>query len=167
MEDTTQTTSFETGRANVAWEIDEYTRQTRSRNWYLVAGIIGVALIVYSIASANFLFAVIILMIGIITLITDFKQPDRVTVAITPTGLVVGDIAYDFRAVRDFSLAYEPPEVKILYLTFRQFWQPMLAIPLEDTDPNVVRAELLPYCLENLDRTSETLTETIKRVYKL
>lgn len=155
------------GRALVAWEIDEYPRQTRSRNWYLVAGIVGIALIIYSIASANFLFAVIILMIGVITLVSDFKQPDRVAVAVTSTGLVVGDVYYDFRAVRDFSIAYEPPEVKLLYVTFRRFWEPMLAIPLEDTDPNAVRQELLPFCLENLDRTSETLTETVKRVYKL
>lgn len=167
MEDTSQPTLSGPGRALVAWEIDEYPRQTRSRNWYLVAGLIGIVLIIYSIASANFLFAVIILMAGVITLISDFKQPDRVTVAVTTTGLVVGDAYYDFRSIRDFSFAYEPPEVKILYVTFRQFWQPMLAIPLEDTDPNVVRKELLPFCLENLDRTSETLTETLKRVYKL
>jgi hypothetical protein len=155
------------GRPLVAWEIDEYPRQTRSRNWYLITGLIGIALIIYAVATANFLFAVIILMIGVITMISDFKEPDRVTVMVTTTGLVVGDTYYDFRAIRDFSIAYEPPEVKLLYLTFRQGWQPMLAIPLEETDPNAVRRELLPFCLENLDRTSETLTETLRRVYKL
>lgn len=162
-----QTSEAGRGGAVIAWEIDEYPRQTRSRNWYLVMGIVGVALIIYSIATANFLFAVIVLMAGIITLLSDFKHPDRVAVAVTTTGIQVGDAFYEFRSVRDFSVAYEPPEVKILYLTFHRFWQPMLAIPLEDTDPNAVRRELLPFCLENLDRTSETLTETIKRVYKL
>jgi len=167
MEDETQTMSVGPGSAKIVWEIDEYPRHARTRNWYLISAFVGVALIIYAIATANFLFAVIILMIGIIMLVSDFKQPDRVTIAITSTGLVIGGTYYDFRAIRDFSLAYEPPEVKILYVTFRQFWQPMLAIPLEDTDPNAVRAELLPFCLENLDRTSETLTETLKRVYKL
>lgn len=166
MEDTPQIEAGP-GRALVAWEVDEYPRQTRSRRWYAIAGLIGVALIIYSVATANFLFAVIILMIGIITLISDFKTPDRVQVGITTTGLVVGDSYHDFRSVRDFSIAYEPPEVKLLYVTFRQAWQPMVSIPLEDVDPNVVRRELLPYCLENLDRTSETLTEVVRRVYKL
>ncbi len=155
------------GQAVVSWEIDEYPRAVRSRNWYAVGGLIGVALIVYAVATANFLFAVIILMAGVITLASDFKRPDRVSVALTTTGLVVGDTHYDFRAMRDFSIAYEPPEVKLLYVTFRQLWQPMLSIPLEDTDPNLVRKELLPFCLENLDRTSETLTEVLRRVYKL
>jgi hypothetical protein len=166
MEDT-QTTLDGPGQPEVVWEIDEYPRQRRSRNWYLVAGGIGVALIIYAVATANFLFAVIILMAGIVTLISDFKEPDRVTVAVTSAGLVVGDSFYDFRSVRDFSIVYEPPEVKLLYVTFRQIWQPMLAIPLEETDPNAVRETLLPFCLENLDRTSETLTEVLRRVYKL
>jgi hypothetical protein len=162
-----QTNATEPVRNAIVWEIDEYPRQSRSRNWYLICGLLGAGLIIYAIATANFLFAVIVLMVGIITLISDFKKPDRVSVAVAPTGLAVGDRFYDFRAIRDFSLAYEPPEVKILYVTFREFWQPMLAIPLEDTDPNDVRARLLPFCLENLDRTSETLTETVRRVYKL
>ncbi len=155
------------GRAVIAWEIDEYPRQMRSRNWYVIAGVIGAGLIIYAIATANFLFAVIILMAGVITLISDFKEPDRITVALTTTGFVIGETYYDFRAIRDFSIAYDPPDVKLLYLTFRQFWQPMVAIPLEDIDPNSVRGELLPFCLENLDRTSETLTEVLRRVYKL
>ncbi len=171
MEDETQTEpSFQLagpGQPRVVWEIDEYPRQTRSRRWYLVMAALGVALIVYSIATANFLFAVIVLMAGIITLISDFKHPNRITVGITTTGIVIGETYHDFRSVNDFALVYEPPEVKNLYVTFRQSWQPMLAIPLEDTDPNVVRRELLPFCLENLDRTSETLTEVLRRVYKL
>ncbi|NBS41785.1 hypothetical protein EBS80_03945 [bacterium] len=162
-----QTTVAGPGRALVSWEIDEYPRAIRSRKWYMIAGLIGVTLIVYAVATANFLFAVIVLMIGVITLISDFKQPDRVTVSLTTTGLVIGDAYYDFRAIRDFSIVYEPPEVKLLYVTFRQMWQPMLAVPLEETDPNTVRNEMLPFCLENLDRTSETLTEVLRRVYKL
>ncbi len=171
MEDETQTEpSYQLagpGRPLVVWEIDEYPRQTRSRRWYMIMAVAGVSLIVYSIATANFLFAVIILMSGIITLLSDFKHPDRIVVAVTSTGFVVGETYYDFRAIRDFALVYEPPEVKLLYVSFRQAWNPMLAIPLEDTDPNAVRKELLPFCLENLDRTSETLTEVLRRVYKL
>jgi len=167
MEDQNEIQLAGPGRPLVVWEMDEYPRQTRSQRWYVIMALIAVVLIAYSIATANFLFAVIVLMAGIITLISDFKHPDRVTVAVTSTGIVVGETYYDFRAINDFALVYEPPEVKILYVTFRQAWNPMLAIPLEDTDPNVVRKELLPFCLENLDRTSETLTEVLRRVYKL
>lgn len=150
----------------VSWEVDEYMRHDRSRRWYLLSSLLGAVLIIYAIATANFLFAVIVLMIGVITLITTFTAPERIDVILTTTGIVVGDSYYDFQAIKDFSLVYEPPEVKYLYVDFHDIWKPLLAIPLEDTDPNMIREELLPYVIENLDRTDERLTEVIRRVYK-
>jgi hypothetical protein len=159
--------SIEIGHPVVEWEVDEYPHHSRSKNWYVIGGVLGVLLILYAIATANFLFAVIILMIGIITLLSTFLPPDRVPVMISNTGVVVNDMYYDFEAIRDFSLAYNPPDVKYLYFDFHSPWQPLLSIPLEDVDPNLVRESLLPFCSENLDRTSETLTDVLRRMYKL
>ena len=150
----------------VSWEVDEYMRHTRSRRWYILSSILGAALIIFAIATSNFLFAVIILMIGVITLITTFTEPERINVIVTTTGIVVGDAYYDYQAIRDFSLAYEPPDVKHLYVDFNDLWKPLLAIPLEHVDPNSVREELLPYVIENLERTEERLTDAVRRVYK-
>ena len=158
---------IEIGRPIVEWEVDEYPRHTRSKSWFIIGGIVGVGLIIYAIAVANFLFAVIILMIGIITLLSTFLPPDRIPVLVTTTGVVVGDMYYDFEAVRNFSIAYIPPEVKFLYLEFHSPWQPLLSIPLEEVDPNEVRNNLLPFCMEDLDRTDETLTDVVRRLYKL
>ncbi len=155
------------GEPLVVWEIDEYPRQVRSRRWYTVAGLGGLALIIYALATANFLFAVIILMFGVITLVADFKTPDRLTVGVTSTGLLVGDTYYDFRSVKDFSILYEPPDVKVLYIDFQSAWEPLLTIPLEDTDPNAIRECLLPFCAENLERTDISLTERLQKRYKL
>ena len=155
------------GDPQLEWEVDEYPIHQRSRLWYILAAIIGVALIIYAVATANFLFAVIILMIGVITLLSSFVPPDRVPVVITNTGVVVSDMYYDFQAIRDFSIAYDPPHVKNLYFEFHSPWQPLLTVPLEDIDPNVVRELLLPYCLENLQRIEENLTDMLRRLYKL
>ncbi len=155
------------GEPLVVWEIDEYPRQVHSRRWYAIAGVAGLGLIIYALATANFLFAVIILMFAVIRLVADFKEPDRLTVGVTTTGLVIGDTYYDFRAVKNFTILYEPPEVKTLYVDFNSLWEPLLAIPLEDTDPNIVRECLLPFCPENLERTQEPLTDRLKKRYKL
>ncbi len=149
------------------WQIDEYPREQRSTRWYVVMGLAAAACIIYALATANFLFAVIILMIGVITLVTTFQEPARMDVFITTTGIVIGNSFYEFRSINDFSIVYDPPHVKLLYVTFVQAWRPMLAIPLEDVDPNEVRDQLLPYCLENLNRSSERLTDRLRRVYKL
>ncbi|MBT5807737.1 hypothetical protein HOI18_00480 [Candidatus Uhrbacteria bacterium] len=158
---------IEVGQAVIEWEVDEYPHHARSKNWYVIGGVLGVFLIVYAVATANFLFAVIILMIGIITLLSTFLPPDRIPVVITTTGVVVNDMYYDFESINNFSIAYDPPSIKYLYFEFHSAWHPLLSIPLEEIDPNQVRDNLLPFCTENLDRTEETLTDVLRRMYKL
>lgn len=154
------------GEVLVEWEVDEYPLHNRSRIWYIVAGVIGISLIIYAVITANFLFAVIVLMSGVITLLSIFVKPERISVVITTTGIVIGDMYYDFLSVRDFSIVYDPPDVKNLYLDFYAFSHPMITIPLEEIDPNVVRENLLIFCRENLDRTEEHITDVVRRLYK-
>ena len=154
------------GEVLVEWEVDEYPTHNRSRIWYIVAGLIGFSLIVYAVITSNFLFAVIILMCGVITLLSIFVKPERISIVITTTGIVVGDIYYDFLSIRDFSIVYDPPDVKNLYLDFYAFSHPMITVPLEEVDPNIVRENLLIFCRENLDRIEEHLTDVVRRLYK-
>ena len=158
---------IDVGSTRLEWEVDEYPQHDRPKRWYVMASVLGVALIVYAIATANFLFAVIVLMIGVITLLSTFTASQRVPVIITNTGVVVADMYYDFEAIKNFSIAYDPPEVKLLYVEFHTAWHPSLSIPLEETDPNEVREHLLPFCTEHLGRTEERLTEMVRRLYKL
>jgi hypothetical protein len=155
------------GVPQIEWDVDEFPAHQRGKLWYTVSAILGVALIIYAIVTANFLFAVIVLMIGVITLLSTFTKPDRVPVIITNTGVVVSDMYYDFDAIRDFSIAYDPPHVKNLYFEFHSALHPLLTVPLEDKDPNEVRELLLPFCLENLSRVEESLTDVVRRMYKL
>src|SRR3990167_9328660 len=130
------------GSPQLEWEVDEYPMHQRSKLWYILAAVIGVALIVYAIATANFLFAVIILMVGVIMLVSAFKHPEKVPVVITTTGVLIDETYYDFDAVRDFSIVYDPPHVKILYFDFHSPWHPLLHIPLGEMNPNDIRALL-------------------------
>jgi hypothetical protein len=163
----TQEHAINIGTAQMQWEVDEYPRHARSKLWYIFSAIAGVGLILYAIATANLLFAVIILMIGVITLLSTFIPPDRVPVVVTNTGIVVDDMYYDFESVRDFSIVYDPPVTKVLYLEFHSAMHPLLSIPLEDIDPNEVRELLLPFCMENMERIEESLTDMMRRLYKL
>ncbi|MFH1253195.1 MAG: DUF308 domain-containing protein [Candidatus Uhrbacteria bacterium] len=157
----------EFGKVLLQWRVDEYPNHDRSRTWYVLGAIIGVALIIYAIATVNFLFAVIILISGVVMLLSTFQAPEKIDVAITSVGIMIGQAFHEYKDIKDFSLAYKPPDFKILYLDFEQPWLPLMSIPLEDVDPNEVREYLLPVCLENLERTEETLTDTLRRVYKL
>jgi hypothetical protein len=155
------------GIPQLEWEVHEYPEHQRSRRWYIFASVAGVALILYALATVNYLFAVIILMIGVITLLSTFVPPDRVWVTITNTGVVVDDMYYDFEAIKEFSIVYDPPHAKILYLEFHGVMHPLMSVPLEDQDPNTIRELLLPFCAENLERSEENLTDMMRRLYKL
>lgn len=158
---------IEVGDEIISWETWEYPPYDRSRWWYAIAGLIGSSLIIYAVLTANFLFAIIVLMMGVITLVNSLKQPDRIAVYITTHGVAIGQEFYPYKEIKDFSIIYEPPEVKLIYLDFLGVLRPTLGIPLEDTDPNLVREALLPYAFENLEREDENLTDMVRRLYKI
>ncbi|HBD05443.1 TPA: hypothetical protein DCZ32_03215 [Candidatus Uhrbacteria bacterium] len=155
------------GRPILSWEVDEYRKHERSTAWFVISGIIGAILLVISIVTANYLFALIILMVGLLTFISSFKNPERVDVSITTTGVVIGGDFYQYKELRDFSIVYEPPEIKLLYVDFKSNLHPTVSIPLEEIDPNKAREALLPYVIENLERDKESLTDMMSRLYKI
>lgn len=158
---------IDAGAAILSWDTWEYPPVERSRRWYVIASVIGIGLLLYALMSANFVFAVIILMFAVIQLMKELRKPARVQIHITNAGVVFGNDFYPYENIRDFSIVYFPPEVKTLYIAFNGFMSPTLTVPLEDVDPNEVRQSLLPYALENMNRDREYLTDLISRLYKL
>ena len=162
----TQYIEQDVGEGLLSWESWEFAPLERSRLWYIIASIIAIGVIVYAIYTANFIFAISIMMMGVITLISNFRKPRRIEIFLTNLGVVVGSEFYAYEDMKDFSIVYKPP-VKNLYLDFKSVWQPMVSIPLEDINPNEVRETLLPYAFENLEREDENLTDVLRRLYKL
>lgn len=158
---------IDVGDALLSWESWNHPPHERSRRWYFIAAAIGVAFIVWAIWQENYLFAIIVLMTAVILLFGQIQPSERMMVHVTTLGIVFGDDFYPYDAMKDFSIVYQPPEVKNLYISFHKTWQPMISIPIEDANPNDLRESLLPYLFENLEREDETLTDTIRRVYKL
>lgn len=155
------------GQPLINWEVDEFTKHNRSKFWYIIVAVFGLSLIIYAVATANFLFAVIILMTCIILLITSFTEPNKIEIFITTIGVVVGDVFYEYRDIKDFSVIYEPPNVNVLYLNFKSPWQPVMSIPLHELDPNTIRETLLNFIEEDLDLEEEHLTDVLRRLYKI
>ena len=86
---------------------------------------------------------------------------------LTTLGVVMGEEFFRYQDIKDFSIVYNPPDVKLLYLDFHRLIHPLVALPLESANPNAVRDALLPYIFENLEREEEGLTDLVSRVYKL
>jgi len=97
--------------------VPEYTKYHKTKNWYIGACTIGVILLAYSFLTTNFLFAIIIILITVVAILREGKEPKLIDVVITGEGIEFGNIFYDYDVLKDFSIIYKPKmEIKNLYL---------------------------------------------------
>jgi len=155
------------GTVILEWSFPEFETYTRGTGWYVGAGGITLALIVYAIWTLNFLFAVMVLMVVVILFFHTIRPPLMVAFKMTEYGIHVGRHFYPYREIKNFWIIYQPPDVKNLYFIFQTFVRPRLSIPLMNRNPLKVRELLLQYLPEDIDRESEPTSETLSRWLKL
>lgn len=155
------------GEVVYQWTVAEYTKHNRNKRWYLIAGVVGLAMVVYAVLSSNALFALIIVLIGIILFMQDMVEPMDVPMAITNTGIVVGSKYYRWSELKNFWVIYDPPQIKNLYFGLDNLLRHRIQIPLGDNDPAAIRDYLNQYLEEDLDQEEEPLSDRLGRVWKL
>ena len=152
----------------IGWEVPEYDKHERTKAWYITASIIAVLLLLYSFWTANFLFAVIIIITSLVIILHDGREPDMVRFSITDEGVVIGRKFYDFDEIKDFAIVYKPKQgVKNLYFEFKNALKHRLSIPLQDMNPLPIRENLLKYLKEDLERTDQPTSEGLAKILKL
>ena len=82
-------------------------------------------------------------------------------------GIIIDTQFIPYKALKSFSIVYEPPVIKLLYLDFNSSVRKSLPVPLEDVNPIKVREILLNYIEENFERKEESFDETFERVLRL
>ncbi len=159
---------FDYGEEIVSWEVPEYEKPERNKNWYYIAISIVIIFLSYSLYTTNFLFGLIIIISTIIFYIHDHRNPDIVEVSLTTEGISVGRKFHDFDEIKDFSVVYKPHYgVENLYFEFKDSVKHRLSIPLFDTNPLPIRENLLKYLPEDLERTDAPDSEGLARLLKL
>ena len=163
-----QQTPANQGDEIMSWQVPEYEKHERSKSWYILAGVIGLLFLVYAVYTKNFLFAVIIIVVALIIILHDSREPNLVKVNITDEGIIVGRKFYDYDEIKNFSIVYKPKQgVKNLYFEFKNVIRQRLSIPLRDMNPLSIRENLLKYLPEDLDRTDQPLSEGLAKMFKL
>ncbi|MEA3398367.1 MAG: hypothetical protein U9R06_01330 [Patescibacteria group bacterium] len=156
------------GETEFSWETSEYEKHERTKMWYMSATIIAFLLLLFSFLTANFLFAVIIIVAALVIIIHDGRDPEVVNISLTDEGIIVGRKFYDYDEFKDFSIVYKPKQdVKSLYFEFKNVVRPRLSISLGSINPLPVRKNLLKYLSEDLERTDQPLSEALAKIFKL
>lgn len=154
------------GKIIFEWELEGIGKYDRSFFWYAVVGLVGAALLVYSVLTANFLFAVIVLMFAVITIINEMRNQIFIECKIMENGIMLGTEHYHWKEMDNFWMVYQPPEVKNLYIELKGV-RPRLNVNLINQNPNKIREFLRKYVREDLEREQEPLTEYLGRVLKI
>ncbi len=159
-------TKEDRGNLLLSWKIPEYTKYERGRNWFIIAGIIFVLLLLYAFYILDFLFVVILVLVAVIFGLRAKEEPMEIDFSILENGISVGKKFYPWKDLDAFYMIYEPPEVKKLYfdpkgLRFR------ISIPLVKQNPLKVREVLLKYLFEDVEQEKEPLSEEFSRFLKL
>lgn len=149
------------------WEAPAYLKFERGPGWYFTMALVAVAGMAYAVWSANFLFAFIILLMGILLLLVGNKDPQRVLVQVGNNGIVWNGRLTTYQDIDEFAIVYHPPHVKTLYIVAKSPIVPRLRIELEDQDPIALRNHLRQFLREDLDLQSEYLSDIVARLLRL
>ncbi len=155
------------GEPAFGWEVNEYEKYDHSRRWYLIVAVVGLALVAFSVFSTNYLFALIIVLFGIVLYLHEAQDPILIPFTITSTGIILGRKFYRYSELKEFWIIYEPGEVKSLYFSLNSAIKHRLQVPLLDNDPLAIRDFLKQYLKENLAEEDEPLSDRLARVLEL
>ena len=148
------------------WTILEYEKHTRGMVWYILAAVLGLALVLYGVFTGNFLFSLIVILAAIILFMQAHQDPRQIPFQITDLGVIVGTRFYPYSEFENFYIIYNPPEVKTLFIETKNTLQPMLRIPLLDMNPIEVKHSLREYLPEDIEK-EEPLTDRAARNWKI
>jgi hypothetical protein len=174
---------------SIVWKTKERSGKKRDKKWYLIAGLVGLLMFVYAILTSNLIFAIIIIFAAVLIVLSDRAETQSFEVVLSDQGVQMGKEHYAYEQLEDFFIVYRPEEnIKNLYLHFKRFARPSLpenepkgfswllwllnfsrsrlSIPLEDTNPLLIRKNLLKYLKENTERTDIPLSERLSNLFR-
>lgn len=122
----------------LTWQATEFEHKPRSVDWYWMLG--GITLIASCVALyfGNFLFAVFILLAGIVLGLHAGMPPSLNTYNLQNEGFVINNTLYPYRNITKFWI-HKEDGVQLLVLEIRRVAIPVLTAPLTNVDIEWVR----------------------------
>jgi hypothetical protein len=154
------------GEVLFEWDVSEYLAHQRGRLWYGITLGLSLILIIYSICTANFLFALIIIIAIFILFLRSYNPPRQLNFKIREEGVMLGNQFFPYNTIQNFYIVYKPPIVKKIFFSLKSFL-PDLSIELKDINPLIIREKLLEFLREDLEKERETMDDVLEIFLKL
>ena len=155
------------GKILAEWQVPEYIKHERSRLWFIVMGGAALAMLIHAIATVNFLFAIIIMIVSSIVYLHERRHPDMLEFLIVEQGIVLGETFYPYKSLTSFWIIYEPPVSTLLYFGVNNTFRKEIPIDLHDQNPITIRKILLQYLTEDLDKEEVSNEEALAQIFRI
>lgn len=151
-----------------SWKFNEFEPQhSRGTLWYVVAGLIVGSLLVYSMVTENYLFAVLVLMTTLVLFSHQIYTPPVMTCVITGDGVVLNDRSYAFDEFETFWIVQNSDGHFTLNFKVKKGLLGVLVVPLPEVEAAAIQSFLLERLDEDGDYVRESASEWIWRKLKL
>lgn len=148
----------------ISWQAPEFQQVQRPQQWYWLFAVVGIAMAIWAIFTANYLFALIIIILTIVLNSFFRRKPKNITIAITPEGVSIDNRFYSYTEdLKSFWILYNPPSLKALHFSHNSTLQPDIVVELENENPLKVREALLRYLPEDTEKEENNVDEMFRR----
>ena len=131
----------------ISWHAMLHRVPLKEVAWY-IAGILFIAATVVAYFRQDFLFSVILALVGIVLILRAHSTANPSHIHLDRTGISIDGQKYLYREVGSFWVDYQPPHTKELSLQFKKVHHASIRIPLENTNPLEVRAHMIQFIPE-------------------
>jgi len=139
------------------WKAKEFPKKEKNKSWFIIPGLITIALGIFALATESFLFLIAIVLGFFVFYVYANKEPRTIKFKIDERGVEIDGKLYEFDTLSSFWVFYNPPEQKEISFRSKRTFLPYVRISLDDENPNEIRKFLLKFLPEK--RHSESLID--------
>ena len=148
------------------WEVPEYPQYERSFRWYIIAGILGITLLIYAVVTGNFLFSIIIVLGVSMSILTSSKKSKMVTFELEKDGARINNIFYEWSRFQSYWVV-EHTDGIYLGLDLKNILMIDIYVPVKKYSLKEIKDFLKNYLKINPERKEEPLSYTLARRLKI
>ncbi len=143
------------------WRAQEFMMYRKDIAWIAGLALFVIGLTIYFTLTKNYLGAILVILMGILTGVWATRKPNEVAFQITSLGISVGSRLFPFERLKSFWIIYEPRDIKEVVLHIKQVWNPHLYLNIGSANPVEIRKALLRFLPEKEEQ--ESLANVIAR----
>lgn len=123
---------------SITWEAPEHHHTEKSPEWFAIVGILTLAAAAAAYTVGNVLFAVLLVLIGLVMSLATLRTPDVIPYAVTSRGVRVDERLYPYTTLESYYIDDEDPKGPQLLLRGERLIMPLIVIPLPEEEADEI-----------------------------